>query len=216
MTSVKTYAEPLLKAWVVQLFISVQHQVLISPAEDQLTFKKHWEKSKVINHSLEMRLVISAQPSWNWSGVCNSDENPGCRSTPVPPRAKGKTAVPSFPGAECCMMDAGVITWLLISWANPGTLLVLPSVGIYEKGASYFFPSCKTAYFWILWPYGEFQTSELLLVRGHQPLFQSWLWGFQGLQQEVGGWAECELVHIWVVSSPQDTAQSPWASLTSK
>lgn len=65
------------------------------------------------------------------------------------------------------MKDAGVITWLLISWADPGILLVLPSVGIYEKDASYFFSSCKMVSFWLCCPYGEFQVSELLLVRGH-------------------------------------------------
>lgn len=87
---------------------------------------------------------------------------------------------------------------------------------VFTRRPHTFFPSYKLVSFWLLWPYGEFQTSELLLVRGHQPLFQSWLWGFPGLQQERGGWAECELVHIWVVSSPQDTVQNPWASLTSK
>lgn len=66
------------------------------------------------------------------------------------------------------MKDAGVITWLLISWADPDILLVLPSVGIYKKDASYFFPSCKMVSFWLCCPYGEFQASELLLVRGHR------------------------------------------------
>lgn len=35
-------------------------------------------------------------------------------------------------------------------------------------------------------------------------------------RRRAGGWAESELVHVWVVSSPQDMAQSPWTSLTSK
>lgn len=104
-----------------------------------------------------MRLVISAQPPWNWSGVCNSGKSPaaGACLCLQEQRAKLLLGVLPFPGAGCCMKDAGVTTWPLISWANPSTLLVLPSVGICKKAASCFFPSWKMVTFWLLWPYGE-------------------------------------------------------------
>lgn len=71
----------------------------------------------------------------------------------MPPRAKGKKAAvgsPLLPWRGCCMKDAGVTTRVLVSWATPGTLLVLLSVGICKKGASYFCPSCKMVSFWLL------------------------------------------------------------------
>lgn len=157
MTSVKTYAEPLLKVWVVQLFISVQHQVLISPAEDQLIFKKCWEKSKVINHSLEMRLVISAQPSWNWSGVCNSNENPAAGACLCLQEQREKLLSPPS-------LEQNVAWWMLVlshgSWSAGLTLAPFwccPQWGFTRRVPHTFFLPVKRLISGFYGPMGSFK-----------------------------------------------------------
>lgn len=72
------------------------------------------------------------------------------------------------------MKDAGVTTWLFLSWSDPGTPLMSPSVGICKKPTFFLYVKWFISGFY--GPVRSFKpVSWLLLVRGSQPLFRSWL-----------------------------------------